>query len=42
MRVQLRLLINPFIDSRLAEFVRQSLRRVGIDAVIQSREFAPN
>ncbi len=40
MRVQLRLLINPFIDSRLAEFVRQSLRRVGIDAVIQPREFA--
>jgi peptide/nickel transport system substrate-binding protein len=40
MRVQLRLLINPFIDTRLAEFVRQSLRRVGIDAVIQPREFA--
>lgn len=40
MRVQLRLLINPFIDSRLADFVRQSLRRVGIDAVIQPREFA--
>ncbi|MBM3524187.1 MAG: ABC transporter substrate-binding protein [Alphaproteobacteria bacterium] len=40
MRVQLRLLINPFIDSRLADFVRQSLRRVGVDAVIQPREFA--
>jgi peptide/nickel transport system substrate-binding protein len=40
MRVQLRLLINPFIDARLADFVRQSLRRVGIDAVIQPREFA--
>jgi peptide/nickel transport system substrate-binding protein len=39
-RVQLRLLINPFIDSRLADFIRQSLRRVGIDAVIQPREFA--
>ena len=39
-RVQLRLLINPFIDARLADFVRQSLRRVGIDAVIQPREFA--
>ena len=40
MRLQLRLLINPFIDARLADFVRQSLRRVGIDAVIQPREFA--
>ena len=40
MRVQLRLTINPFIDGRLAEFVRQSLRRVGVDAVIQPREFA--
>ena len=40
MRMQLRLLINPFIDARLADFVRQSLRRVGIDAVIQPREFA--
>jgi len=39
-RVQLRLLINPFIDARLADFTRQSLRRVGIDAVIQPREFA--
>ena len=40
MRLQLRLLINPFIDSRLADFVRQSLRRIGVDAVIQPREFA--
>lgn len=40
MRLQLRLTINPFIDSRLADFVRQSLRRVGVDAVIQPREFA--
>ncbi len=40
MRLQLRLLINPFIDSRLADFVRQSLRRVGIDAVIQPRELS--
>jgi peptide/nickel transport system substrate-binding protein len=39
MRVQLRLLINPFIDSRLADFVRQSLRRVGIDATTQNLEF---
>jgi len=40
MRLQLRLTINPFIDSRLADFIRQSLRRVGVDAVIQPREFA--
>ncbi len=38
-RFQVRLLINPFIDGRLAEFVRQSLRQVGIDAVIQNLEF---
>jgi peptide/nickel transport system substrate-binding protein len=39
MRFPLRLLFNPFIDARLAEFVRQSLRRVGIDATIQNLEF---
>lgn len=39
MRFPVRLLINPFIDGRLAEFVRQSLRRVGIDATIQNLEF---
>ena len=39
-RLTLRLLINPFIDARLADFVRQSLRRAGIDAVIQPRDFA--
>lgn len=39
-RFQLRLLINPFIDLRLADFLRQNLRRVGIDAVVQNLEFA--
>ena len=39
MRFPVRLLINPFIDGRLAEFVRQSLRRVGIDATTQNLEF---
>jgi peptide/nickel transport system substrate-binding protein len=39
MRFPLRLLYNPFIDARLAEFVRQSLRRVGIDATTQNLEF---
>ena len=39
-RFQLRLLINPFIDSRLADFLRQTFRRVGIDAVVQNLEFA--
>lgn len=38
-RVKLRLLYNPFIDGRLADFVRQSLREVGIDAVIERLEF---
>jgi peptide/nickel transport system substrate-binding protein len=39
MRFPLKLLFNPFIDARLAEFVRQSMRRVGIDATIQNLEF---
>jgi peptide/nickel transport system substrate-binding protein len=38
-RVKLRLLYNPFIDGRLADFVRQSLREVGIDAVVEKLEF---
>jgi peptide/nickel transport system substrate-binding protein len=39
MRFPIRLLFNPFIDGRLAEYVRQSLRRVGIDATTQNLEF---
>jgi peptide/nickel transport system substrate-binding protein len=35
----MRLLINPFIDARLAEFIRQSLRRVGIEANTERLEF---
>jgi peptide/nickel transport system substrate-binding protein len=40
MRISLRLTYNPFLDPRLADFVRQSLRRVGIDANVQNYEFA--
>ena len=40
MRVPLRLTYNPFVDPRFADFIRQSLRRVGIDAVVQNYEFA--
>ena len=40
MRIQLRLTYNPFVDPRFADFIRQSLRRVGIDAVVQNYEFA--
>jgi len=39
-RIQLRLTYNPFVDPRFADFIRQSLRRVGIDAVVQNYEFA--
>jgi peptide/nickel transport system substrate-binding protein len=39
-RFKLRLLFNPFQDPRAADFVRQSLSRVGIDAEIQSYDFA--
>jgi peptide/nickel transport system substrate-binding protein len=39
-RFKLRLLYNPFQDPRAADFVRQSLARVGIDAQIQSYDFA--
>jgi peptide/nickel transport system substrate-binding protein len=38
-RFPMRLLINPFIDARLAEFIRQSLRRVGIEANTERLEF---
>ncbi len=39
-RFKLRLLFNPFQDPRAADFVRQSLARIGIDAVIENYDFA--
>ena len=39
-RFSLRLLYNPFQDPRAADFVRQSLARIGIDAQIESYDFA--
>lgn len=39
-RFSVRLLYNPFQDPRAADFVRQSLARIGIDAQIQSYDFA--
>ncbi|MDD2926594.1 ABC transporter substrate-binding protein [Rhodoferax sp.] len=39
-RLKLRLLYNPFLERRTADFLRQSLSRVGIDAVIESYDFA--
>ncbi len=39
-RLKLRLLYNPFQERRAADFVRQSLSRVGIDAVIENYDFA--
>lgn len=38
-RVKLRLLINPFIDRRLAEYIRQALADAEIDAEIVPLEF---
>jgi len=39
-RFGLRLLYNPFQDPRAADFVRQSLARIGIDGEIESYDFA--
>jgi peptide/nickel transport system substrate-binding protein len=39
-RVKLRLLYNPFQERRAADFVRQSLAKIGIDAVIENYDFA--
>nr|WP_228129257.1 ABC transporter substrate-binding protein [Pusillimonas sp. T7-7] len=39
-RLTLRLLYNPFQERRAADFVRQSLSRIGIDAVIENYDFA--
>lgn len=39
-RFSLRLLFNPAQDKRLAEYFRQALRSIGIDAAIESYDFA--
>jgi peptide/nickel transport system substrate-binding protein len=39
-RLKLRVLYNPFQERRAADFVRQSLGRIGIDAVVESYDFA--
>ncbi|MDR2112908.1 MAG: ABC transporter substrate-binding protein, partial [Candidatus Accumulibacter sp.] len=39
-RFKLRLLFNPYLERRAADFVRQSLARVGIDVVIENYDFA--
>lgn len=39
-RFKLRLLYNPFLERRTADFIRQSLARVGIDAEIEAYDFA--
>ena len=39
-RFTLRLLYNPFQERRAADFVRQSLGRIGVDAVIENYDFA--
>src|SRR5690606_11700332 len=39
-RLTLRLLYTPFQERRAADFVRQSLGRIGIDAVIENYDFA--
>ncbi len=38
-RFKMRLLYNPFLERRTADFLRQSLARVGIDAEIESYDF---
>ncbi len=39
-RFSLRLLFNSVIDPRLADYVRQAVRRIGIDAVIHTYDFS--
>lgn len=39
-RLKLRLVYNPFQERRAADFVRQSLSRIGIDVEIQNYDFA--
>ena len=39
-RFKLRLLYNPFLERRTADFLRQSLGRIGVDAEVESYDFA--
>jgi len=39
-RFKLRLLFNPYQERRAADFVRQSLAKVGIDVVVENYDFA--
>ena len=39
-RFKVRVLYNPWVDKRGADFVRQSLQRIGIDAEVESLDFA--
>lgn len=39
-RLKLRVLYNPFQERRAADFVRQSLGRIGIDAAVESYDYA--
>ena len=39
-RFALRLLVNSDLDPRIGDFLKQSLRRVGIDAVLSASDFA--
>lgn len=39
-RFKLRLLFNPYQEKRATEFVRQSLAKIGVDAVIENYDFA--
>ena len=39
-RLKLRVLYNPFVERRTADFIRQSLARIGIDGVVESYDFA--
>ncbi|MEJ1975525.1 MAG: ABC transporter substrate-binding protein [Acetobacteraceae bacterium] len=39
-RFSLRLLFNSVIDPRLADYIRQAVRRIGIDAVIHTYDFS--
>jgi peptide/nickel transport system substrate-binding protein len=39
-RLKLRVLYNPFVERRSADFIRQSLGRIGIDAAVETYDFA--
>ncbi len=40
MRFSLRLMTNSDLDPRIGEFIKQSIRRIGIDGVISTSDFA--